>query len=85
MTTDTSTVPEPGGATAVIEVEDRTCTEVAGNEPTVTPALAEKPLPRIVRTVPPATEPLLGAIFAIAGLAGTGCTSAGGIGESKGK
>ena len=59
----TSTVPEPGGAVAVQVVVEEQETSLAGSAPksiTVAPAVVEKPVPVMVVTVPPASNPVVG-------------------------
>jgi hypothetical protein len=60
VVTITSTVPVPAGEEAVIEVALAKTTSVAGVEPKSTMELLVKPVPLIVRLVPPAAGPLSG-------------------------
>ena len=70
--TTTSTAPAPcAPVTAVIDVEETTTTEVAGEPPRATVAPAAKPVPVIVTGVPPAVEPEAGEIEATVGGGGT--------------
>ena len=58
--TVTSTVPEPAGLVAVIDVALFTVTPVAAVEPNATVSPDAKPVPVMVTVVPPATGPLVG-------------------------
>src|SRR5437762_8284953 len=58
---------DAGGVTATIDVELVTLTLVAATPPNVTVALLWKFAPLIVTEVPPAVEPLVGAICATVG------------------
>jgi hypothetical protein len=52
------TVPVPGGATAVIDVDEFIVTAVAVTFPNITTAPCTKPVPVIVTGVPPETDPI---------------------------
>ena len=58
--TVTSTVPEPAGLVAVIDVALLTVTAVAAVEPNATVSPDAKPVPVIDTVVPPAAGPLVG-------------------------
>ena len=58
--TVTSTVPEPAGLVAVIDVALFTVTPVAAVEPNDTVSPDAKPVPVIDTVVPPAAGPLVG-------------------------
>ncbi len=58
--TVTSTVPEPAGLVAVIDVALLTVTPVAAVEPNDTVSPDAKPVPVMVTVVPPAAGPLVG-------------------------
>ena len=58
--TVTSTVPEPAGLVAVIDVALLTVTAVAAVEPNATVSPDAKPVPVMVTVVPPAAGPLVG-------------------------
>ena len=58
--TVTSTVPEPAGLVAVIDVALFTVTPVAAVEPNATVSPDAKPVPVMVTVVPPAAGPLDG-------------------------
>ena len=57
VVTVTSTVPDPAGATAVMEVADTTLKEVAAVEPNLTAVAPVRFVPVTVTEVPPAVEP----------------------------
>ncbi len=60
VTTFTSTVPLPAGATAVIWLVETIATAVAATPPKFTTAGLAKLVPMMVTAVPPAPEPLAG-------------------------
>ena len=60
LVTVTSTVPEPAGLVAVIDVALFTVTPVAAVPPNATVAPDAKPVPEMVTVVPPAAGPLDG-------------------------
>ena len=60
VVTVTSTVPEPAGAVAVIELSELTVKPVAGVPPNLTAAVPVKPAPLMVTDVPPAAGPDVG-------------------------
>ena len=63
MVTVTSTVPDPAGVVAVMEVPDEsTLTPVAGAPPNETVEAEVKPAPEMVTTVPPVAGPDVGAM-----------------------
>jgi hypothetical protein len=68
-----STIPEPVGLVAVIEVALFTVYEVAGVLPNVTPVVVKpvpvKPVPVIVTELPPSVEPAVGEMPVTAGTA----------------
>ena len=70
MVTVTSTVPLPAGELAVIEVAELTVTEPAAVPPKLTVSPEAKPVPVIVTLVPPATGPLVGAMWVTVGSGG---------------
>ena len=63
----TSTMPVPGGETAVIDVSLLKVNELACQGPKRTSVTPVKPVPMISTTVPPFTEPEVGLIDVIAG------------------
>jgi hypothetical protein len=69
VVTSTSTVPEPDGAFAVIEVLLTTLTFVAGFVPKLTAVAPVKLEPVIVTSVPPAVPPAVGEMPVTAGAA----------------
>ena len=60
LVTVTSTVPEPAGLVAVIDVALFTVTPVAAVPPNDTVAPDAKPVPEMVTEVPPAAGPVAG-------------------------
>ena len=60
LVTVTSTVPEPAGLVAVIDVALFTVTPVAAVPPNATVAPDAKPVPLMVTEVPPAAGPVAG-------------------------
>ena len=60
LVTVTSTVPEPAGLVAVIDVALFTVTPVAAVEPKATVSPDAKPVPEMVTEVPPAAGPVAG-------------------------
>jgi hypothetical protein len=69
VVTRTSTVPEPTGEVAVIEVAELTVKPVAAVAPNVTEVAPVKPVPVIVTDVPPVPKPDVGAIDVTVGAA----------------
>ena len=69
--TVTSTVPEPAGLVAVIDVALLIVTPVAALPPNATVSPDAKPVPVMVTVVPPAAGPLVGLT---ADTVGAGCT-----------
>ena len=67
LATVTSTVPDPAGATAVIDVAELTVTLVAAVDPNFTVLPEANPVPVMVTDVPPAVGPLLGLIAVTVG------------------
>jgi hypothetical protein len=65
----TSTIPEPAGLVAVIEVALFTVYEVAAVLPKVTAVAPVKPVPVIVTELPPRVEPAAGEMPVTAGTA----------------
>ncbi len=61
VVTVTSTVPEPAGAVAVIDVALLTVTDVADDPPNWTAVAPVNPVPMMVTKVPPTVEPAAGA------------------------
>jgi hypothetical protein len=61
--TVTWTVPDPAGATAVIDVSEATLMLVASAEPNLTAVASPRLVPVIVTVVPPASGPSPGATF----------------------
>ena len=72
VATDTSAVPVPAGAVAVIVVDPVTVTAVAGTPPNDTVAGETNPLPISVTVFPPASGPEAGLTELSAGFGGTG-------------
>jgi hypothetical protein len=68
LVTLTSTVPEPFGAVAVIEVSLLNVNVVAFVAPNLTAVTPVKPLPVIATDVPPSVEPVAGAMPVTVGL-----------------
>jgi hypothetical protein len=68
LVTVTSSVPVPGGLTAVIEVAELTVKLVAGTDPKSTEVTPVKSAPDTVTEVPPAAEPAAGARESTAGI-----------------
>ena len=67
VVTVTSTVPEPAGDTAVIEVADFTVTLVAALDPNLTSLAPVRLVPVMVTEVPPPPGPLVGETFVTVG------------------
>ena len=64
-----STVPDPAGEVAVIELAELNMIDVAAVYPKLTTAAAVKPVPVIVTEVPPASGPAVGLMFVTVGAA----------------
>jgi len=60
VVTVTSTIPEPAGEVAVIDVGPLTVTAVAVTVPNLTTGLPAKLVPEMVTAVPPAAGPVAG-------------------------